>query len=136
MAGRTVIAFPEHECLPNFERRLTPKERAEALLCSLLDLNQQASRKRTGQFRVGTRYGTLELGRLHDIGFWPPRGGELRLCVVPAGRLATFPEPDVWTNLLLVLRADPERFFAVANWRRLSGPWFRPPEPGLDMRGH
>jgi hypothetical protein len=131
MAGRTVIAFPESECLPNYVRRLTPSERAEILLRSLLDADQQAQWGRSQRFRVCTRYGEVEFGRMHDIGFWPDGGGEFRLCVVPAGRGATLPEPDVWTNLLLVVRAEPERFFAVANWRRPNGPWRPPPLPSL-----
>jgi len=82
------------------------------------------------RFLVETQFGNVELGELFNIGFWPRTGGEYRLCVVPRGR--KLPEPDIWTNLLLVLKTDPVKFFRVANWRRPpNGKWSFGPVPGF-----
>jgi len=77
---------------------------------------------------VATAVGTFELGRLFDIGCRAPDGDEYRLCVVPDG-YRQLPVADVWANLLLALRADPQRFLAVANWRHPGGGWHRGPVP-------
>jgi hypothetical protein len=74
----------------------------------------------------------MEFGRVSDIGFWPKAGGELRLCVLPNGK--TLPGPDIWTNLLFALKADPFWFFTVANWRKPDGEWNFGPVPGFERR--
>jgi hypothetical protein len=79
---------------------------------------------------VPTQFGSLEFGDLFNIGFWPSEGRELRLCVVPTGK-DDLPNADIWTNLLLALKADPKWFFTVANWRRPGGEWHFGPVPGL-----
>ena len=94
------------------------------------------------RFRLSTPYGVLELGALHNMAFWPSglhwdRGHlkQLSLCVVPRGDFKRLPEADIWTNLLLVVRAEPERFFTVANWRGPSHTsWYRPPIAGLHLQ--
>jgi hypothetical protein len=60
--------------------------------------------------------GAVELGQLYNLRYRPRHGRERRLCVVPKNH-STLPVADIWTNLLLTLRADPTRFFAVAVWR-------------------
>ena len=118
---------------PPFEAaapRSSPSPRAQALLCSLLTPEQTDDWVYRRRFSVATPYGTVELGRLFDLGFWPTAGGELRLCVVPTGA-THLPEPDIWANLLLALRSDPDWFFTVANWRRPDGHWNFGPVPGI-----
>jgi hypothetical protein len=137
MAGRCVTAFPDEQCTLADDPPLTPRQKADRLLTSLLDSEQQLSWRATKRFRLDTPYGVLELGTIHNMPYWPRRERrQLNLCVVPTGDLARLPEADIWTNLLLVLRAEPERFFAVANWRRAGeSQWYRPPPPGLEKLG-
>jgi hypothetical protein len=137
MAGRCVTAFPEDQCILAYEAPLTPRQRTDRLLVSLLDSEQRLSWRARKRFKVVTPYGVLELGALHNMRFWPRREPrQLRLCVVPTGDLRRLPEGDIWTNLLLVVRAEPERFFAVANWRDAANQqWYRPPAPGLEKLG-
>lgn len=87
---------------------------AEDLLWSLLDPAQRQSWTRFGVFWVDTPRGKVRLGRLYDLRVRSPRGPERSICVVPADH-ATLPAADVWSNLLLALRHDPDRFFRVAN---------------------
>jgi hypothetical protein len=125
LAGRTVIAFPESDFI-----YLSPFERAERLLLTLLDAEQVSDWRANQTFRVTTKFGTVELGRIQDIGYWPVAGSELRLCVLPSGK--RLPGPDIWTNLLLVLTHDPRHFFTVANWRMPNGTWYKAPVPGFE----
>lgn len=96
----------------------TPDQRADALFLSLLDDAQRADWERTLRCWVDTPRGRVRLGRLHDLPFRPTHAPdeEWSLCVVPTGR--PMPMGDVWTNLLLVLAADPEAFFRAANVRK------------------
>ena len=91
---------------------------AEQLLVSLLDQQQRYEWDALHTFWVDTAFGRVKLGRLYDISFRPV-GSEppYRLCVVPDDH-RSLPSADIWANLLLVLRGDPERFFRVANWQR------------------
>ncbi len=142
LTGRCVTAFTDEQCTRAYEPPLTPRQKAERLLASFLDDQQGQDWRLKRRFRLDTPYGVLELGALHHMAFWP-RGPhwdpghpkQLYLCVVPRGDFKRLPEADVWTNLLLVVRAEPERFFMVANWR---GPahtsWYRPPISGLHLR--
>jgi hypothetical protein len=141
MAGRCVTAFSDEICRRAYEPPLTPRQKADRLLVSLLDDAQRLAWRSKKRFRLGTPYGVLELGALHNMAFWPrgPHwdGGhpkQLHLCVVPRGDLSRLPEADIWTNLLLVVRAEPERFFAIANWREpRHTSWYRSPLPGLHL---
>ena len=141
LAGRCVTAFRDEQCAPS-RRRLTPRQKAEQLLISLLDEEQRLAWRAGKRFRLSTPYGVLELGALHNMAFWPTgrhwageRPKQLHLCVVPLGRTERLPEADIWTNLLLVVRAEPERFFAVANWRLpRQRTWYRPPIAGLRLQ--
>jgi hypothetical protein len=106
--------------------------RANELLELLLSPEELRDWRRDGHFWVSTPQGDVRLGQLYRLQFRPRHGGDrLVLCVVPnESRRAPMPEPDVWANLLLVLRTDPERFFEVANWRfARSGPWRPGPAP-------
>jgi hypothetical protein len=141
LLGRTVMAFPEPAPgVPGFPSGhmnthlgVTPHERADRLLQSFLSEQQTSDWKAQRRFRVPSPFGALEFGRLFDIGFWPHTGGELRLCVVPTGK--DLPEPDIWTNLLLALKANPSWFFTVANWwRPPNGQWNLGPVPGFETR--
>jgi hypothetical protein len=105
-----------------------PDSVAERLMLSLLDDEQREQWRANRIFWVDTPYGRLRLGRLYDLYFRPRIGNALTLCVVPADHLS-LPRCDIWTNLVLALRADPERFFRVANWRRLRGTWQSGPVP-------
>jgi hypothetical protein len=105
-----------------------PDAVAERLLLSLLDAEQRQQWKANRTFWVDTPYGRLRLGRLYDLYFRPRIGNALTLCVVPVDHLS-LPRCDIWTNLVLALRADPERFFRVANWRPLRGAWQAGPVP-------
>jgi hypothetical protein len=141
LAGRCVTAFSEEHCTLVYERPLTPREKAERLLVSLLDNQQRLAWHAKRRFRLSTPYGVLELGALHNMAFWPSgphwdpgHPKQLYLCVVPRGDFKRLPEADIWTNLLLVVRAEPERFFTVANWRGSSHTsWYRPPIAGLHL---
>jgi hypothetical protein len=89
-------------------------ERADALLRSLLDPDQLAEYARTKHFWVEVPQGRLRFGRLYSIRFEPRDTNTVRLlCVVPE-RHTELPGPDIWANLLLAIRHDPARFFAVA----------------------
>ena len=142
LAGRCVTAFRDGRCALPYERPHTPQQKAECLLVSLLDDEQRLTWRTKRRFQLSTRYGVLELGALHNMAFWPegPRWEpghpkQLYLCVVPQGNIKRLPEADVWTNLLLVVRAEPERFLAVANWRDTSqASWYRPPIAGLRLQ--
>jgi hypothetical protein len=102
--------------------------RAETLLESLLDDDQRAAWRSRRCFWVLTPYGSVELGRVSDLRFDTLDGHHLVLCVVPA-HSSDLPVADMWTNLLLVLRGEPRRFFEVANYRRPGGPWQSGPVP-------
>lgn len=133
MAGRTVIAVPDSYYLPGAHHALSPFERAERLLLSLLTPEQATDWSASKRFLVETPFGTVEFGQLSNMRYWPCRGdGELRLCVVPADHGQSLPDPDIWANLLLAVKADPRRFFTVANWRAGKGGWRYGPVPGLD----
>lgn len=103
------------------QRRQEADRRAEELLESLLEPGQLRSWRTVRRFSVPTPMGTVELGKLYDLRYRPESGGQPRsLCVVPAGwerGPQETPVADVWTNLLLLLRHDPEQFFRVANVR-------------------
>jgi hypothetical protein len=105
-----------------------PDSVAERLMLSLLDDEQREQWKANRTFWVDTPYGRIRLGRLYDLYFRPRIGNALTLCVVPVDHLS-LPRCDIWTNLVLALRADPERFFRVANWRPLRGAWQSGPVP-------
>jgi hypothetical protein len=135
MAGRRVLAFPDDQCLPNsWVRPLTPYERAEQLLLSLLTPDQGMSWLGSKGFWVATSYGDLEFGELSNMRFKSQKGEELRLCVVPENHGRGLPPPDVWVNLLLALKSDPGGFFAMANWSRRKGEWFLGPIPGFEYQ--
>lgn len=112
-------------------RSARSRRTAERLLESLLDPAQLESWRSTSTFWVDTPFGSVRLGQLYDLRY-RPRGsrGERSLCVVPIDHL-TLPPADIWVNLLLFLRTDPRRFFAVAIEnpmpppRRLTGPTVR-----------
>lgn len=107
----------------------SPRASARRLLESLLHPDQLSQWRVTGRFAVPTPYGPVTLGRLYDLRWRHPEWGPMRLCVVPVGH-EELPEEDVWVNLLLALRAMPERFFAVANWQDpRSGSWRPGPVP-------
>ena len=111
-----------------------PDSVAEKLLVSLLDQQQRHEWDALRTFWVDTQFGRVRLGRLYDIAFQPTGSDHpYRLCVVPTDHLS-LPAADIWTNLLLVLRGDPERFFRVANWQRGRGQWFSGPVPVLPER--
>ena len=104
-----------------FSRRLA-HDRANTLLRSLLDVDQRAEYERTGYFWVEVPQGRLRFGRLYSIRFEPRGSNEFRLlCVVPTG-YEDLPIPDIWANLLLAVRDDPDRFFAVAIDRSAPPP--------------
>jgi hypothetical protein len=129
MAGRRVLAFPEEQCLPYLVRPLTPYERAENLLLSLLTPTQAAEWSVTKCFWVETQYGRIQFGEISNMRFTSRAGEELRLCVVPQNHGRGLPLPDVWVNLLLAINVDPKGFFTVANWSRRRGEWFLGPVP-------
>jgi hypothetical protein len=143
LAGRCVTAFTDEECALPYRPPLTPREKAERLLTSLLDPAQRAQWRTNKRFGLETPYGVLELGVLHNMAFRPTGPhwsehpcGPIHLCVVPRGELKRLPSADIWTNLLLVVRAEPERFFSVANWRIGNNyTWYRPPIRGIQLRG-
>jgi hypothetical protein len=135
LAGRCVTAFPDNQCTFLHPHPLTPQQKADQLLRSLLDAEQRNSWHIKRRFRIETPYGVLQLGAMHNMRFWlRAERRELNLCVVPTGDLGGLPEADIWTNLLLVVRAEPERFFSVANWRQAGErQWHRPPAAGLEL---
>jgi hypothetical protein len=102
--------------------------RAEALLESLLDDDQRAAWRSRRGFWVPTPYGAVELGRVSHLRFTSLDGRHLVLCVVPA-HSSDLPTADIWTNLLLVLRAEPRRFFEVANYCIPGRAWQSGPVP-------
>ncbi len=110
------------------DRRAEANRRAEALLESLLDDDQRADWGRRRRFWVPTPVGAVELGRVSDLRFDDLGGRHLVLCVLPQ-RSSELPDADIWTNLLLVLRGEPRRFFDVANYRFPAGPWHTGPVP-------
>ena len=101
--------------------------RAEELLVSLLDPTQRRAWSEHRRFWVSTPYGEVELGRVSDLTFRRNDGRSFALCVLPEP-WSDLPDADVWTNLLLKLRASPEEFFAVANYRD-GRTWRRGPAP-------
>ncbi len=114
-------------------RLQSPEAKANTLLESLLSPDELQEWRRDGRFWVSTPPGCVQLGQLYQLPFRPRNAGhDLVLCVVPdePPRQPPMPGPDVWANLLLVLRTDPERFFRVANWRFAGrGHWHRGPAP-------
>ncbi len=102
---------------PSRARSTSSRLAARWLLESLLDERQLASWRDRGHFEVQLADGTVELGDLYNLRYRRDDGSEFALCVVPRSH-STLPIDDIWTNLLLVLRADPDEFFRVANWRR------------------
>lgn len=108
--------------------RVMPQVAAEHLLQSLLNKEQLSEWTNTRTLWVPTEFGGVQLGRLFDLKFRPWRGPTLSLCVVPKG-FDSLPNSDIWANLLLALRGDPEWFFKVANWRRPRGQWTFGPVP-------
>jgi hypothetical protein len=116
------------DCDPLFDAN-TPENVARTLLESLLSEDQLADWKRRRRFWVDTPRGSVELGELFNLRFRDQNGGRLVLCVVPEDEL-DLPDGDIWTTLLLTLRADPEHFFEVANWRKPHNErWLRGPVP-------
>jgi hypothetical protein len=110
-------------------QRAEAKRRAETLLVSLLDERQRADWRSRRAFSVETPFGTVELGRMSNLHFTGHGGRRFVLCVIPV-RPYDLPEADVWTNLLLVLRGEPRRFFEVANyWVPGHRHWQRGPVP-------
>jgi hypothetical protein len=93
--------------------RVRAWQRADTLLRSLLDDVQLRDWNRNGHFWVPTPQGDVRLGTLYDLRHRPRQGRPRTLCVVPTGH-DRLPEPDIWVNLLLMLRHDPQAFFAVA----------------------
>ena len=135
MAGRRVLAFPDDQCLPNsWIRPLSPYERAEQLLLSLLTPEQTTSWLGSKRFWVATPYGDVQFGEISNMCFKSHDGQEFRLCVVPENHGRGLPQPDIWVNLLLALNADPKGFFRVANWSQHMGQWLRGPVPGFEYR--
>lgn len=132
LAGREVVlaarAMSESSAAV---RSLTPEQRANELLLSLLTPQQRSEWASRQRFTVLTRFGTVELGEKFNIRYCPNAGGEYRLCVVP-NRCTDLPGGDVWVNLLLWLQHDPRWFLTVANWRRCPhGEWNFGPVPGI-----
>ena len=93
-------------------------QRAEELLCSLLDPLQRADWDANAAFWVETPRGPVRLGQLYSLIHRPHDhpDQELILCVVPHAH-HELPIADVWSNLLLVLAVEPEEFFRVAILR-------------------
>jgi len=93
-------------------------QRAEGLLCSLLDPLQRADWDANAAFWVETPRGPVRLGHLYSLIHRPHDrpDQELILCVVPHAH-RELPIADVWSNLLLVLAVEPEEFFRVAILR-------------------
>ena len=135
---RTLTWYLDGDDLPDQAQLRTPESRANELLESLLTPEELQEWRRDGRFWVSTPHGRVQLGQLYQLPFQPRNAaGDLVLCVVPnePPRSPPMPGPDIWANLLLVLRTDPARFFEVANWRfARGGPWHRGPAPVQDGR--
>jgi hypothetical protein len=101
-------------------RRVTraAEQRADELLCSLLDPLQRADWDVNAAFWVETPRGPVRLGHLYSLIHRPHDrlDQELILCVVPHAH-HELPIADIWSNLLLVLAVEPEEFFRVAIQR-------------------
>jgi hypothetical protein len=98
----------------------SPDDKANELLESLLSSKQLNQWRKRGRFWVPTPHGSVEMGSLFNLRFSGNASkGEFVLCVVPEGleRRRDLPEADIWINLMLMLRHDPDEFFRVANWR-------------------
>ena len=108
--------------------RAEATRRADALLESLLGEQQRAQWLSRRRFWVETPFGEVELGRISHLRFNGVDRTPLVLCVLPT-RSSELPDADIWTSLLLVLRAEPRRFFDVANYRTPSGAWQPGPVP-------
>lgn len=104
---------------PARARTSTSRIAARWLLESLLDENQLISWRDHGRFKVPVSDGMVELGNLYNLRYHRNDGREFSLCVVPCA-YQSLPLEDIWTNLLLVLRSDPDRFFRVANYREFG----------------
>jgi len=91
------------------------ERRAEELLRSLLDPSQLDDWESRRCFWVDTPRGPVRLGVLYKLLHHPYDQPDLEhtLCVVP-DRFQELPIADIWSNLLLVLAVEPERFFRVA----------------------
>ena len=83
----------------------------------LPDPSLDDSRTRAGRLLESLLDAIVELGRLYFLRYRPRLGRERHFCVVPEDH-TTLPAADIWTNLLLMLRADPAGFFEVASWRK------------------
>jgi hypothetical protein len=112
---------------PDSARRRTAG-RARDLLVSLLDRRQQRELDHLGHFWVHGEFGSVRLGRLYDIVHRSRhrRSVEHRLCVVTRAH-GDIPPDDEWTSIVLTLAHDPDRFFRVANLRRVI-------DHGTDLR--
>jgi hypothetical protein len=100
-------------------------ERAEQLLCSLLDPEQRSDWEQHRGFWVETPRGPVRLGRLFNLIHRPDDepDQEQVLCVVPDA-FHELPIADIWSNLLLVLAVEPDEFFRVAVLRGTRArPW-------------
>jgi hypothetical protein len=141
--GYQVLLVPRDRILPGTGRRTpaaphaTPsrqrtaardvESKAQRLLESLLDARQLESWRSRRRFKVRTPYGYVELGRLYELVFQRNDGENFLVCVVPEGH-RELPHADIWTNLVLALRSDPDRFFQVANYKGKHG-WQAGPVP-------
>lgn len=112
-----VEPFPRELVVPEFVQSKSPtsRHRAENLLRSLLTPSQLEEWRATRRFWVDTPRGPVQLGELYSLVHRPidDPGIERVLCVVP-DRHTYLPDADIWSNLLLVLAVEPERFFSVA----------------------
>lgn len=111
---------------PSATATAAARERAEALLRSLLRPSQRHQRAEAGTFWVHVPAGWFRLGGLYDIRFraarWP--WVERSICVVSEGFDAR-PTADLWAELTVVLGADARAVVDVANWNGEDPP--RPP---------
>ncbi len=116
--GRAAEQLP-YRAQPASTQRRTAR-RARELLVSLLDQRQRRELEHLGHFWVHGDFGSLRLGRLYDIVHRSRahRSVERRLCVVTRAH-GDIPPDDEWTSILLTLAHDPDRFFRVANLRRV-----------------
>ena len=107
--------WPSESSMERVAARRTAHERARELLLSLLNPFQREDYVHHSGFWVETARGRIRLGRLYNLEFRPkekPYEKQI-LCVLPVNH-ETLPLPDIWTNLLLVLNQDPDKFFRVA----------------------
>lgn len=111
----------------------SPDDKATELLESLLSDKQLNQWRRHRRFWVPTLHGPVELGSLFSLRFRSnTTKRDFVLCAIPEGIEVRrdLPESDIWVNLLLVLRDDPNEFFRVANWRYArESQWWRGPVP-------